>query len=49
MDHRPSMPGTSLITDPPPRRSRRVLRRVLVASLAGGAVAGAVLTLLPGE
>ncbi|MYW15174.1 tetratricopeptide repeat protein [Streptomyces sp. SID2955] len=43
------MPGTSLITDPPPRRSRRVLRRVLVASLAGGAVAGAVLTLLPGE
>ncbi|MEU7411719.1 tetratricopeptide repeat protein [Streptomyces sp. NPDC042638] len=49
MDNRPSMPGTSLLTDPPPRRSRRVLRRVLVASLAGGAVAGAVLTLLPGE
>ncbi|MFI9242094.1 tetratricopeptide repeat protein [Streptomyces sp. NPDC053086] len=49
MDNRPSMPGTSLITDPPARRSRRLLRRVLVTSLAGGVVAGAVLTLLPGE
>ncbi|QTD98819.1 tetratricopeptide repeat protein [Streptomyces cyanogenus] len=42
--------GTSLISQPPaPRRSRRVLRRVLVAALAGGVVAGSVLVLLPEE
>ncbi|MFF5535547.1 tetratricopeptide repeat protein [Streptomyces cinerochromogenes] len=42
--------GTSLISEPPaPRRSRRVLRRVLVAALAGGFLAGGVLVLLPEE
>ncbi|PKW08112.1 Tfp pilus assembly protein PilF [Streptomyces sp. 1222.5] len=51
MDNRLSVPGTSLSAEPPPgrRRSSRWLRRVLVTALAGGVVAGAVLTLLPGE
>ncbi|MFI0811343.1 tetratricopeptide repeat protein [Streptomyces echinatus] len=48
MDNRLSTPGTSPVPEPP-RRSRRVLRRVLVASLAGGVLAGAALTLLSGE
>ncbi|MFF7367112.1 tetratricopeptide repeat protein [Streptomyces tricolor] len=49
MDNRQCV-GTSLISEPPaPRRSRRVLRRVLVAALAGGLVAGGVLVLLPQE
>ncbi len=44
------MPGPSPLAGPPaPRRSRRVLRRLLVAVLAGGVVAGTVLTLLPKE
>ncbi|ARP70447.1 hypothetical protein LK07_12390 [Streptomyces pluripotens] len=51
MDHRPCVPGTSLIAEQPPahRRRRRVLRRVLLTALAGGAVAGAVLMLVPRE
>ncbi|MFI9806079.1 tetratricopeptide repeat protein [Streptomyces sp. NPDC052301] len=50
MDNRLSAPGTSLLAEPPaPRRSRRWLRRVLVAALAGGVAAGTVLTLLPEE
>ncbi|MET8767941.1 tetratricopeptide repeat protein [Streptomyces sp. NPDC004658] len=49
MDNRQSV-GTSLVPEPPaPRRPRRALRRVLVASLAGGVVAGTVLMLLPHE
>ncbi|KOV94267.1 MULTISPECIES: tetratricopeptide repeat protein [unclassified Streptomyces] len=49
MDNRQCV-GTSLVPDPPaPRRSRRVLRRVLVAALAGGVVAGSALVLLPEE
>ncbi|MEU2061672.1 tetratricopeptide repeat protein [Streptomyces sp. NPDC013455] len=48
MDNRLCVPGTSLPAGPP-RRRRRVLRRVLVAVLAGGVVAGTALTLLPGE
>ncbi|MFF5550005.1 tetratricopeptide repeat protein [Streptomyces olivaceoviridis] len=47
MDNRQCV-GTSLVPDPPAPR-RRVLRRVLVASLAGGVVAGTVLMLLPHE
>ncbi|MFF8730227.1 tetratricopeptide repeat protein [Streptomyces sp. NPDC015171] len=48
MDNRGSGPGTSLTAGPgTPRRPRRVLRRVLVAALAGGVVAGTALTLLP--
>ncbi|MEU0007010.1 tetratricopeptide repeat protein [Streptomyces sp. NPDC006314] len=50
MDNRLSVPGTSLIAEPPtPRRRLRWLRRVLVAALVGGAVAGAVLLPLPQE
>ncbi|MEV6834165.1 tetratricopeptide repeat protein [Streptomyces sp. NPDC051133] len=50
MDNRLSAPGTSLLPEPPaPRRSRRWLRRVLVAALAGGVAAGTVLALLPEE
>ncbi|MEV5146067.1 tetratricopeptide repeat protein [Streptomyces sp. NPDC052727] len=49
MDNRQCV-GTSLVPEPPaPPRPRRVLRRVLVASLAGGVVAGTVLMLLPHE
>ncbi|MEU6589193.1 tetratricopeptide repeat protein [Streptomyces sp. NPDC046881] len=48
MDNRQCV-GTSLVPEPPaPRRSRRVLRRVLVAALAGGVV-GSALVLLPEE
>ncbi|MFJ3643539.1 tetratricopeptide repeat protein [Streptomyces sp. NPDC090108] len=46
-DHR--SPGTSLVAEPPPGRSRRRLRRVLIATLVTGAAAGAVLVLLPLE
>lgn len=47
MDNRPGMPGPSL----PAERfaARRRTRRVLVAALTGGVVAGAVLMLLPQE
>ncbi|MET8565577.1 tetratricopeptide repeat protein [Streptomyces flaveolus] len=49
MDNRQCV-GTSLVPEPPaPRRPRRALRRVLVASLAGGVMAGTVLMLLPHE
>ncbi|GGW20366.1 hypothetical protein GCM10018980_36540 [Streptomyces capoamus] len=49
MDNRQYV-GTSLVPEPPaPRRSRRVLRRVLVAALAGGVVTGAALAWPPGE
>ncbi|TXJ80019.1 tetratricopeptide repeat protein [Streptomyces lavendulae] len=49
MDNRVSEPGTPLPSGPPaPRRSRRLLRRVLVTALSGGVVAGAVLAMWPG-
>ncbi|KUN01455.1 hypothetical protein AQI95_31540 [Streptomyces yokosukanensis] len=49
MDNRVWVPGTSLLAGPPtPRRARRWLRRVLVAALAGGVVAGLGL-MLPEE
>ncbi|MFH8340296.1 tetratricopeptide repeat protein [Streptomyces sp. AM6-12] len=49
MDYRVSEPGTSLPSGPPaPRRSGRLLRRVLVTALSGGVVAGAVLAIWPG-
>ncbi|OIK24575.1 tetratricopeptide repeat protein [Streptomyces malaysiense] len=49
MDNRVSEPGTPLPSGPPaPRRSRRLLRRVLVTALSGGVVAGAVLAVWPG-
>ncbi|OLZ69947.1 hypothetical protein AV521_16560 [Streptomyces sp. IMTB 2501] len=49
MDNRVRVPGTSLLAEPPaPRRARRWLRRVLVAALACGVVAGLGL-MLPEE
>ncbi|MEW2618692.1 tetratricopeptide repeat protein [Streptomyces sp. NPDC048106] len=49
MDNRVSEPGTFPSGAPPaPRRSRRLLRRVLVTALSGGVVAGAVLAVWPG-
>ncbi|MFF5469718.1 tetratricopeptide repeat protein [Streptomyces achromogenes] len=41
--------GTSLISEPPAPRRRRVVRRLLLAALAGSLATGAVLVLLPGE
>ncbi|KOV59147.1 tetratricopeptide repeat protein [Streptomyces sp. MMG1121] len=50
MDNLLTVPGTApLSAAPPPRRARRWPRRVLLTALAGGVVAGAVLTLLPAE
>ncbi|MEV5877839.1 tetratricopeptide repeat protein [Streptomyces sp. NPDC052101] len=50
MDNRVRVPGTSALlpAEPPPRRARRWLRRLLVAALAGGVVAGLGL-MLPEE
>ncbi|MFG5722201.1 tetratricopeptide repeat protein [Streptomyces murinus] len=49
MDNRVSEPGTPLPSGPPaPRRSRRLLRRVLITALTSGVVAGAVLAIWPG-
>ncbi|MFI2200619.1 tetratricopeptide repeat protein [Streptomyces sp. NPDC020192] len=47
MDHRLSVPGTSLPAQPRRGRRRRRRRRVLLAVLAGGLVAGAVPMLTP--
>ncbi|WP_329011515.1 tetratricopeptide repeat protein [Streptomyces sp. NBC_01601] len=44
-----SQPGTSLVAEPTPRRPRRWLGRALLTVVAGGAAAGAALTLLPQE
>ncbi|MFF9023077.1 tetratricopeptide repeat protein [Streptomyces eurythermus] len=41
--------GTSLISEPPAPRRRRVVRRLLLAALAGSLATGAVLVLLPWE
>ncbi|MDN3263340.1 tetratricopeptide repeat protein, partial [Streptomyces sp. CSDS2] len=41
--------GTSLISEPPAPRRRRVVRRLLLAALAGSLATGAVLVLLPAE
>ncbi|MEU6814794.1 tetratricopeptide repeat protein [Streptomyces sp. NPDC046860] len=44
-----SEPGTSLVAEPEPRRPGRWLGRALLTVVAGGAAAGAALTLLPQE
>ncbi|MEV0478152.1 hypothetical protein AB0I50_51750, partial [Streptomyces prunicolor] len=48
MENEQRSPGTSLVAEAPRRRSP-VLRRVLIATVAGCAVVGGLLWLLPEE